>query len=327
MRKRLSLWCALGASAFLACGGGPTATPDAGSGPGDAGPDAGNPVADAGPSDAGPVDGGTGDGGVSDGGLGDGGDAGAPDAGCPYAYCEDFEGYAAGPVASGELLGPWLATVQGRQVSMTIDASGGYGGSQALRVTVGFVPDGGAARATLNQHTDGGALVGADLFGRAEIFYATGGDAGLPLGVHSWLFNAAGRTPAGGLTSMNLGGGGAKAQLNYQYPRLPDGGHYLLPDGGDVYPTEASVQGGSVTAGAWHCLQWEYHGTPANVGDVWIDGVPAITVNDPTPATNWILSDAYDSFDLGFTHYQELSNGIDVYVDHFALDGQKIPCP
>jgi hypothetical protein len=280
-------------------------TPDAGT-PNDAGhPDDAGAPDDAGPQDAGP-----------------------PDAGaCPYAYCEDFDEYDAGAITNGEALGPWVATFQGAQTTMTVSDGGGYGGSKALRVTIHYVPDGGSMRATLNQHTDGGgALVGSNLFGRAEIFYATDNDAGLPIGVHSWIFNAAGKVLDGGNTSMNMGGGGDKAQLNYQYPKLPDGGIYLLPDGGAEFPTEDSAQGGTITTGAWHCLQWQYDGTPNNYGNVWIDGTAAITVNDPT-VENWIVSDAYDSFDFGFTHYQALTNGIDIYLDNFALDGKMIPCP
>jgi hypothetical protein len=286
---------------------------DGGSAPEDSGmgPDSRGAPDAAGPSDAGT-------------------DSSALDAACPYTYCEDFDEYDAGAIANGDVLGPWTATFQGAQTTMTVDPTGGFGGTKALRVTIHYLEDGGTVRATLNQHTDGGALVGSNLFGRAEIFYDTTNDAGLPLNVHSWIFNAAGKTPDGGATSMNMGGGGAKAQLNYQYPpgpKAPDGGVYLTPEGGLEYPTEQSEQGGAITTGTWHCLQWQYDGTPSNIGNVWIDGVPAITVNNPTPVTNWVLSDAYDSFDFGFTHYQELSNGVDLHLDNFALGSQMIACP
>lgn len=288
---------------FLGCAG--SSNPDGGS-PQDAG--GGTPPVDAGP-----------------------GDAGNLSVACPYTYCDNFDEYDAGPITNGELLGPWVATFQGTRTTMNVDPSGGYGGTQALRVTITYVDnDGGTVRATLNQKvTDGGSLVGPDLFGRAEIFYADVADGGLPLGVHSWVFNASGKIPDGGATSMNMGGGGNKLQLNYQYPPVPkyaDGGSLRYSDGG-AYPTESSQQGGAMTTGTWHCLQWEYNGSPNNMGNVWIDGTPAITVNNPTPVENWVISQGYTSFDFGFNHYQQLSNGIDVYLDNFALDSAMIPCP
>ena len=304
-------------SIVLSCSGSTNPQPDGGTGPDDSGmsPDGGTPDSGS------PNDGGTADAGL---------DSGTPDASCPYIYCDDFDGYDAGAIVNGQVLGPWVATVQSALTTMTIDPSGGVYGTQALRVVVQYLEDGGSMRATLNQHTDGGALVGSNLFGRAEIFYASDNNAGLPLNVHSWIFNAAGKTPDGGSTSMNMGGGGTKAQLNYQYPpgpKYPDGGVYRFPDGGIEFPTEASAPGGLLTTDTWHCIQWQYDGPPNNFGNVWIDGVPAITVNDPTPATNWVLSDAYTSFDFGFTHYQDLPNGVDLYLDNFALDSQMVPCP
>ncbi len=135
----------------------------------------------------------------------------------------------------------------------------------------------------------------------------------LALGVHSWLFNSDGTsTAANGMVTMNMGGGGAKMQLNY-HPPAPG--------------AEQSVQGGTMTAGVWHCIQWEYNGsgTPsANDAKVWVDGMLAV---EAMPAKKWDFATPWSSFDFGFTHYQTLVNGVDIYLDDFGLNETMIPCP
>jgi hypothetical protein len=45
------------------------------------------------------------------------------------------------------------------------------------------------------------------------------------------------------------------------------------------------------------------------------------------PATEgWDFATPWTSFDFGFTHYQTLANGVEVFLDDFALDGAMIPC-
>jgi hypothetical protein len=238
-------------------------------------------------------------------------DAG-PDPSCAgYAYCDDFESYS-GQIVNLEVLGPWKASVAG--ATMTVDSINPYRGSRSLHVVVN-APDGGAAHGTLHQQMpDAGALVaGNDLFGRAMLFYSALDGNGLPLNVHSWIFNSDGfsQVADGGVT-MNLGGGGAKLQINY-HPPAP------LP--------EASVQGGVMTAGVWHCVQWEYNGSGspvANDAKVWVDGTLAV---EAMPTEGWNFATPWNAFDFGFTHYQNVANGVDVYLDDFALDGSMVPCP
>jgi hypothetical protein len=196
---------------------------------------------------------------------------------------------------------------------MTVDTTKPYGGAKALHVTA---PAGAAAHGTLNQTVAAGLVPGNDMFGRAMVFYSNAAGYGLPLAVHSWIFNSNGTSTAlGGTVSMNLGGGGTKLQLNY---------HPVPP------ATEQSVQGGTMTAGAWHCVQWQYDGsgTPANdQGKVWVDGTLAVQASPPTQ--KWDFATPWSSFDFGFTHYQTLAAGdaVDVYLDDFALNETMVPCP
>jgi hypothetical protein len=252
--------------------------------------------------------------------------ASPPDGGGPvsctgYKYCENFEAYN-GPVANNSPLGPWMATLTGDGAMMTVDSVKPYSGSKALHITQ---PQGTNCRGTLNQKAAGGLVPGNDVFGRAMVFYSDmGGNNlpsnsdggtdmgfGLPIGVHSWIFNSSGTADGGGVT-MNMGGGGMQLQLNY-HPPAP-----LL---------EQSMKGGTITAGQWHCIQWQYDGSgnpPANSAKVWIDGAPAVTV---TAAKGWQFPLPWNSFDFGFTHYQSLLNPIDVYLDDFALNDTMVPCP
>ncbi len=273
------------------------ATGDASIGESDSAPprDDGGPSADASP----PVDGG------SDGGSSDGGDAGG---GCgALAFCDGFEAYT-GPV--GAKLGPWTASMGGTGTTMTVDTTKSFRGTKSLHIAV---PAGPAAHATLNRKAAGGLVTGNNLFGRAMVFYSNTGGNGLPIGVHSWLFNSDGTSAAaGGAVHMNMGGGGAKMQLNYHAP---------------APKPEESVQGGTMTAGAWHCVQWQYDGSGTPVKDaakVWVDGALAV---DVAKAKGWDLATPWSSMDFGFTHYQTLANSVDVYLDEFAVDGAMVACP
>ena len=287
---RRTLWTLALAGALVACTPGSVSIEDAGvTADGGGREDAGAPLPDAGSDDAGVKDSGT-------------------DVVCPYAYCDDFEHYDAGVVASKASLGPWKTSVSATGAVLSVDGLNAKHGAQALHI---MIAAGDSASGTLNQTVPTGLVTGNDMFGRAEVFYSDAGTNGLPLGVHSWLFQSKGKQSDGGSSSMNLGGGGTKLQLNY-HPPAP--------------LTEEAVQGGGITAGTWHCLQWQYNGAgnpPADIAKVWIDGALAVDV----PVTKgWTFPTPWTSFDFGFTHYQTLNNPVDVYLDDFALDGAMVPC-
>ena len=229
----------------------------------------------------------------------------------PYAYCDDFESYPAAALANNQTLGNW--SVQISAVTFAIDATGGYHHTHALRVTVPAHVNSGTggtpSHGILNQKAPGGIVASNNLFGRVMIYYSNTNGNGLPIGVHSWYFDATGTSSAINMpVGINQGGGGTKLQLNY-------------------HPGDLSVDNGTMTAGAWHCIQWQYDGSgspSANLANVWIDGVVAIPSSQ---VTGWNFATPWDAFALGFTHYQTLNNTVDVFLDDFALDGTKVPCP
>lgn len=239
------------------------------------------------------------------------GDAGA----CTgLVYCDDFEAYG-GNVTNGQVVGPWKATVSG-MLTMAIDTKRAYSGTKSIHITVpeiAVAPDSGShpAHGTLDQTGACGLVAGNNLFGRAMVYYESTGGYGLPLSVHSWIFNAGGFSDElDASMAMNMGGGGTELQLNYS-------------------PTDKSVDMGTMTSGKWHCLQWEYDGSGSPVADIakiWIDKgtTPALTV---PKSEGWKFATPWRNLSFGFTHYQNLKNPVEIYLDDFALDGKMIPCP
>ena len=221
-------------------------------------------------------------------------------------YCDDFDSYGAMTVTDGMTVGPWKASVAG--ATLAIDSTNGYHGGSALHVTM---PAGTTVHGWLGQTSTSGLVAGDNLYGRAMIYYSNTGGNDLPKGVHSWFFQTAGTSSELAMTAqINMGTGGATAQPQLNY-----------------HPGDISKRGGSITAGAWHCVQWEYDGSgspPADTAKVWIDGVPVI---DLPASTGWKMATPWTSMELGFTHFQTTTNAVDVYLDDFALDAAMIPCP
>jgi hypothetical protein len=228
------------------------------------------------------------------------------------AYCEGFESFS-GPLARGDKLGPWVASVGG-PVTVTVDSVRPYEGQKSLHVVM---PIGGQASAMLTSAVFSGGLVhGNRLFGRAMVYFVgTPGDAGygFPVHTHSMIFSVSGSsTEVGGPVNINMAGNGS---LNYQARK------------GTTF--ELGTAGGTPSMNAWHCIQWEYDGSadvPLVVADhaqVWLDGA---VVSDVPKNTNWFLATPWTSFSFGLTHLQTLVNPVEFFMDSFALDGAPIPC-
>lgn len=264
----------------------------------------------------------------SDSGAAQGTDAGTKDGAAPVdagsdaraesscaglAYCEDFESYAiAGPIANNTTVGPWKATVNGAAV-MTIDGVRPYAGTKALHITVPNADTG--ASGLLNLTKAAGLITGNNLFGRAMVYYTKSATDDLPKGVHSWIFQGIGTSSESGkIMSLNLANNGTNYFLNYH--------------GDSTSSAESSKTGGTPVAAKWVCMQWQYDSsgaTPADDAKVWADGVLAL---DATKAAEkWMLATPFSTMQFGFTHYQTLTNAIDVYLDDFAVDTKMIACP
>lgn len=82
-----------------------------------------------------------------------------------------------------------------------------------------------------------------------------------------------------------------------------------------------------MTAGAWHCVQWQYDGSgspPADTAKMWVDGTVAV---DVPASVGWKMATPWTTMMFGFTHFQTTTNPVDVFLDDFAVDGAMIDCP
>jgi hypothetical protein len=261
--------------------------------------DSGTPVDSGAPIDAGP-------------------DA-RPEPSCAgIAYCENFETYDdAGALKNNDMLGPWKVAIgvpadAGSPEPMGVDTINPYGGFKSLHIQV---PNKANSSTHLLEQTNTGAtgLVGNDLWGRAMVYFKGSKPNG-----HTWVFQGIGAsTESGDLNmSLNLADQGTNYFLNY---------HGTFMDAG----AETSQSGGTPAQDKWVCLQWEYNasgGTPVDQAKVWADGALIID-SKAAPVQAWQLADPFTQMQLGWVHYPQTTEAIDLYIDDFALNNTMIPCP
>jgi hypothetical protein len=225
------------------------------------------------------------------------------------AYCENFEDYDdASTIANGKTLGPWTTNVGGTE-TMTVDGTNPYGGTKALHINIPIV-DAGSSTSLLEQTVGGGLVTNGDMWGRMMVWYKN-----KPNG-HTWLFQGLGHSSASGNNmSLNLANSGGNYFFNY----------HGYADAGE----ETSDQGGTPVAGAWVCLQWEYKSSGTvnqSEAKLWADGVLVID-SLAAPVQTWDLATPFTEMQLGFVHYPNTAEIIDVFIDDFALNNAKVDCP
>jgi hypothetical protein len=222
------------------------------------------------------------------------------------AYCDDFESYGDKSITNGATVGPWTADVHG--VTIAIDATNGYNGGHALHITV---PAGATVHGWLGQTKTAGLLVHNNMYGRAMVYYSNSGGNDLPKAVHSWFFETGGTSSELSMpVTINMGTGGPNTQPQLNY-----------------HPGDISKHTGTITAGAWHCVQWQYDGSgtpPVDTAKMWVDGTVAINV---AATDGWKMATPWTAMMFGFTHYQTTTNPVDMFLDDFAVDNAMIPCP
>lgn len=77
-------------------------------------------------------------------------------------------------------------------------------------------------------------------------------------------------------------------------------------------------------------MQWEYNSSGAGAVDdakVWADGVLIIDSLVAPGVENWQIANPVTTMQLGWVHYPQTSEAIDLYIDDFALNNAMIPCP
>jgi hypothetical protein len=232
------------------------------------------------------------------------------------AYCENFEAYEdAGALKNGGTLGPWSIQINvpadaGSPEPMGVDTVNPYGGLRSLHIQV---PNNANSSTHLLNLTKASGLVGNDLYGRMMVYYKGAKPNG-----HTWTWQGIGASSESGdpSTSLNVANEGNDYFVNY---------HGTAGDS----TAETSDHGGVPVVNAWVCLQWEYNASGAPIADdvkVWADGTVIID-SKKAPIQAWQLPDPVTQMQLGWVHYPETTEAIDLYIDDFALNNAMIACP
>jgi hypothetical protein len=253
----------------------------------------------------------------TDSGVVDAGSDARPEPDCTgIAYCENFETYPAGALTNNGTLGPWKVDIgvpadAGGPEPMSVDNVNPYGGLQSLHIKVPNLANSSTHLLTQTK-TGGTGLVGNTLWGRAMVYFK----GALPNG-HTWVFQGTGGSTKSGDTNMslNLANAGTDYFLNY----------HGTADSGSA---ETSASGGTPVQDKWVCLQWEYDASGSGATDeakVWADGT--LIIDSQAKDENWQLADPFTSMQLGWVHYPQTTEAIDLYIDDFALNNSEIACP
>ena len=224
-------------------------------------------------------------------------------------FCDDFEGYAAGPAKSTK----WDSVTASASDTLVIDATHARG-AKALHV---HVSQNEFAYAKLKSF----APPAAGFFGRLYVWATAFPTA--PDYAHFTMVETAG-TPSSAGVVRPIGG---------QYD--PQGKAADWGVGSDQGPTgdwtnwrtSAPAQGGK-----WLCLEWEMR-TADNVINVWIDGVAKtdLTVSTKTHGGNNVdfVFPKWNSLWFGWWLYQAgpTPNQFDLWYDDVALGASRVGCP
>jgi hypothetical protein len=224
-------------------------------------------------------------------------------------FCDDFEGYAAGPAKSTK----WKAVTATANDTLTIDATHARG-TKALHVHVTQNEFGYAKLTTF-------APPAAGFFGRLYVWATAFPTA--PDYAHFTMVETAGQPSTAGVIRP-IGG---------QYDPVGKSADWGV--GSDQGPTgdwtnwrtSAPAQGGK-----WLCMEWEMR-TADNVINVWIDGVAKtdLTVSTKVHGGNNVdfVFPKWDSLWFGWWLYQAspTPNQFDLWYDDVAIGTARLGCP
>jgi hypothetical protein len=292
----------------------------------------GSPAGTAGAGTAGSGTGGSGTAGSGMGGVdgssggatggstaaGSGGAAGGAAVGvalCPEGslFCDDFE-----DAAAGALTAPWRTSVN--QATVNVDAVQAFSGTQAVHVNA---PQEGTYHRgyfALDQSNYPGAE--QEMYGRAMVYLADYTNAA----VHWTFIQGEGRAADNTHNALYRYGGQHQngAQLMANYETTP-------PVATDCWDHSASV----LPKAEWTCVEWHFT-VATNDMQFWMNDteISDIHVTDrgegcvgQALAGQWLAPPAFETLYLGWEHYQQSVNPIDVWMDDVVVDTKRVGCP
>jgi polysaccharide lyase-like protein len=283
--------------------------------------------------------GGAGTAGASAGGPGSGGDAGSPaQAGsggvsaagaagtgsaavaiCPEGavFCDDFEQAALGAVSA-----PWRESTN--MATVAVDEVQAFNGTKAVHVNA---PQAGTYHRgyfALDQGSYPGAA--QEMYGRAMMYLPV-----LPNADVHWTFiqGEGVAAPSPDVATHNAlyryGGqhqNGAQLMANYETTNM-------VPT--DCWDHSASV----LPTAKWTCVEWHFK-VATNEMQFWLEGneLSDIHVIDRGEGCGgdalggqWLAPPAFETLYLGWEHYQQTQNPIDLWVDAVVVDTKRVGCP
>jgi hypothetical protein len=285
-------------------------------------------------SDDAPATAGTG--GVSAGGTGGAGAAGlggsggvaaagsagsAPAAGalCPEGslFCDDFEDDVVGGLGM-----PWRSSTNAATVA--VDEVQAFSGSKAVHVNA---PQAGTYHRgyfALDQGSSAGIFpaVAQEMYGRTMVYLGV-----LPNADAHWTFiQGEGLAADASHNALYRFGGqhqnGAQLMANYETTQGVST---------DCWDHSATL----MPVAEWACVEWHFT-VATNDMQFWLNGTEVSDMHvtqqgegciGDALGQQWIAPPAFQSLYLGWEHYQQAANPIDVWMDDVVVDTKRVGCP
>lgn len=255
------------------------------------------------------------------GGTGGGDAANAP---CPEGslFCDGFEEAALGPLAM-----PWRTSAQSATVA--VDEVQAFSGTQAVHVNA--PQPGGYHRGYfgLDEGSSAGIFpaVATEMYGRVMVYLPV-----LPNASVHWTFiQAEGRAADDTHDALYRFGGqhqnGAQLMANYETANFPT----TMPVRSDCWDHSATL----LPVAEWACVEWRF-AVATNEMQLWLDGTELTDIHVTGSGEGCIANDlngqwtappAFQTLYLGWEHYQQAANPIDLWVDDVVVDTKRVGCP
>lgn len=248
-----------------------------------------------------------------------GGGAGAAAAAiCPEGalFCDDFENAAPGAVAA-----PWRASTN--QATVNVDQAQAFSGTNAVHVNA---PQAGTYHRgyfALDQGSSAGIFpaVAQEMYGRAMMYLAE-----LPNADAHWTFiQGEGPSADGTHNALYRFGGqhenGAQLMANYETTNIST----------DCWQHSATF----MPTAAWTCVEWRFS-VATNEMQFWLNGNELSDIHVTGSGQGcvgqalngqWVAPPAFETLYLGWEHYQQTANPIDLWVDAVVVDTERVGCP
>lgn len=239
---------------------------------------------------------------------------------CPEGtlFCDDFEDDAVGQAPGS----PWRdSTNSGGVVSVGTDFA--FSGARAVHASA---PAGAAYRRAYFALDQGSSSIfpaaALEMYGRAMMYLEAVPDTAI-----HWTFvqgEGAATTPSAHNRLYRYGGqqqGGAGLMANFETTMIST----------DCW--QHSQQ--RMPAAAWACVEWRF-AVATNEMQFWLDGqeIEDLHVTGSGEGCigdalggDWLAPPAFQSLYLGWEHYQQPGNDIDLWVDAVVVSTERVGCP